>query len=145
MVGAKAASRQAGTDSDDAEDEHELAAVAVAQRAEPQDGRREAERVADGHEVEGRLRRVEGQPDRGQGDVGDGQVEVGDRRDEDQREEDEAALLGDLEAMAAGVVGAGDAGCAAVLVSASGRPSIHPLLAVSRPGRGGQGSGIGPG
>ena len=41
----------------DAEDQHHLAAVAVAERAEPEHRRGEAERVADGDEVESGLRR----------------------------------------------------------------------------------------
>ena len=73
-----------------AQDEHQLAAVAVTQRAEPQHRRRQTERVADGHEIERGLRGAERRADVGQGDVRHGQVQVGDRRDQDQREEDEA-------------------------------------------------------
>ena len=59
IVGAKAA-KQAGRDRRrDAEDQHQLAAVPVAQRAEPQDRSGEAERVADRDEVQRGLRRVE--------------------------------------------------------------------------------------
>ena len=87
--------RDAGRDrQQDAEDEHQLAAVAVAQRAEPQDRRRQPERVADGHQVERRLGRVECLADVGQGDVGDRQVQVRDGRHEDEREQDELAVLG---------------------------------------------------
>ena len=68
-----------------AEDQHQLAAVAVAERAEVEHRGGEAERVADGDEVELGLAGVERLADVGQRDVGDRQVEVGDRRDEDQR------------------------------------------------------------
>ena len=77
----------------DAQDQHQLAAVAVAQGAEPQDGGGQTERVADGHQVQRRLRRIERLADVGQRDVRDGQVQVGDRGDEDEREEDEPRLL----------------------------------------------------
>ena len=70
-----------------AEDDHQLAAVAIAEGAEVEDGRREAERIADGDEVELRLAGVEVLADVGQGDVGDREVQVGDRGDEDQRAE----------------------------------------------------------
>ena len=55
IVGANAASEAGRDRQQHAEDEHELAAVAVAQRAEPQHRRRQTERIADGHEVERRL------------------------------------------------------------------------------------------
>ena len=84
---------QAGRDRQpDAEHDHELAAVAIPERAEPQDRAGEAERVADGDEVELRLAGVERQADRRQGDVRDGQVEVGDRSNGDERGEHEAAI-----------------------------------------------------
>ena len=85
---AHAASSDAGQRDRDAEQQHRLAAVPVAQRAEPQHRRREPERVADGDEVELRLRRVEVQPDVGERDVGDRQRQVRDRGDDDQRAED---------------------------------------------------------
>ena len=55
----RAASRQAGIEQADAEDEHQLAPVAVADRAEIEHRGGEAEGVADRDEVEGGLRRVE--------------------------------------------------------------------------------------
>ena len=73
------------------EHDHQLAAVAVAQRAEPEHRRREPERVPHGDEVERRLRGVERLADVRQRDVRDRQVEVGDPRDDDQGEEDESA------------------------------------------------------
>ncbi len=72
-----------------AADQHHLAAVPVAERAEVEHRRREAERVAHRDQVERGLRRVERLADVGQRDVGDREVQVGDRGDEDQREEDE--------------------------------------------------------
>ena len=77
----------------DAQDQHQLAPVAVAQGAEPQDGGGQTQRVADGHQVQRRLRRIERLADVGQRDVRDGQVQVGDRGHEDEREEDESRLL----------------------------------------------------
>ena len=76
------------------EDQHELAAVPVAERAEPQHGGREPEGIAHGDEVQRRLGRVERRPDRRQGDVGDREVQVGDRRDQDQGGEHEPRTLG---------------------------------------------------
>ena len=72
----------------------QLAPVAVAQRAEPQDRGGQTERVADGHEVERRLRGVERLADVRQRDVGDRQVQVGDRGDEDQGEQHQLAAFG---------------------------------------------------
>ena len=92
--GAKPASSEAGIESPMPEQQHHLAPVAVAERAEVEDRGRQPERVADGDQVERRLAGAEGLADVGQGDVGDRQVEVGDRRDEDQRREDEAGALG---------------------------------------------------
>ena len=77
-----------------AEQEHELSAVAVADRAEVEDRRGEPERVADGDEVERHLAGVEVQRDVGQRDVGDREVEVRDSGDEDQRDEDDAGAVG---------------------------------------------------
>ena len=77
----------------DAEQQHHLAAVPVAERAQPQHRRCEAERVADGDEVELGLRGVEREADRRQGDVGHGQVQVRDRRDDDQRPQDHLAVV----------------------------------------------------
>ena len=88
-VGAQAARMHAGIDEPDAEDEHELAAVAVAERTEVEHRGGKAQRVADGDEVERGLRGVERLPDVGQRDVGDRQVQVGDRRHQDQRDEDD--------------------------------------------------------
>ena len=90
-VGGEQACRDRETD---AEDEHHLAAVAVAERTEPEDRRRQAERVADRDEVEAGLAGVEVLADLGQGDVGDGEVQVGDRGDEDEREQHEALPVG---------------------------------------------------
>ena len=90
------ASRHAGIDSSTPSDQHHLAAVAVAERAEVQHRRRQTERVADRDQVEGGLRRVERLADVGQRDVGDREVQVGDRGDEDQREEDEGPAPGAL-------------------------------------------------
>ena len=73
-----------------AEQQHQLAPVAVAERAEVEHRGGEAERVADRDQVERRLRRVEVLADRRQRDVGDRQVQVRDAGDEDQRDEDEA-------------------------------------------------------
>ena len=75
-----------------AEDEHHLASVAVAERAEVEHRGRQPERVPDRDQVEHHLRRVERLPDRRQSDVRDRQVQVRDRRDEDQADEDDAAL-----------------------------------------------------
>ena len=76
-----------------AEEQHQLAPVAVAERAEVEHRRGETERVADCDQVERGLRGVERLADRGQGDVGDSQVQVGDRRDQDQRDEYETRTL----------------------------------------------------
>jgi hypothetical protein len=70
-----------------------LASVAVADRAEPEHGGRQAQREPDRDEVQGDLRRVERIPDRGERHVRDGEVEVGDRRHEDQGEQDLLRLL----------------------------------------------------
>ena len=85
--GAQAASRHAGTERTTPEQQHHLAPVAIAERAQVEHGRGEAERVADGHQVELRLRGVERLADVGERHVGDGEVEVGDGRHEDQRAE----------------------------------------------------------
>ena len=74
-----------------AEDQQQLAPVAVADRAEVQDRRGEAERVADRDEVQRHLRGVEFPADLGQRDVGDREAEVGDGGDRDQRREHERA------------------------------------------------------
>ena len=91
--GAKPATSDAGIGQPHAEDDHELAAVAVAERAEPEHGGGEAERVADRDEVQRRLRRVERLADVGQRDVRDREVEVRDRGDQDQRDKHEARPL----------------------------------------------------
>ena len=67
-----------------AEHQHHLAAVAVAEGTEPQHRRGQAERVADGDDVEPRLGGVEGGADVGEGHVGHREVQVGDGGDEDQ-------------------------------------------------------------
>ncbi len=74
-------------------DEHHLAPVPVAEGAEVEDRRREAERVPDRDQVERRLRRVERLADVGERDVRDREVQVGDRGDEDQRDQDQRAAL----------------------------------------------------
>ena len=76
-----------------ADDQHELAPVPVPQRTEVEHRCGEAERIAHGDQVQGRLRRVERRADRRQRDVGDGQVQVRDRRDQDQREQDQPAAF----------------------------------------------------
>ena len=81
-----------------ADDQHHLAPVAVAHRAEVEHGGGETERVADGDEVELRLPGVEGLADGRQRDVGHRQIEVGDRRDQDERGEDEPQRRGVVEA-----------------------------------------------
>src|SRR5262249_11933761 len=75
------------------EQEQELPPVAIADRAEVQHRRGEAERVSDRDQVERRLRGVEVLPDVGQRDVRDGEVEVRHARDDDQREQDEPGPL----------------------------------------------------
>ena len=90
-VGGEQACRNRETD---AEDEHHLAAVAVAERTEPEDRSGQAERVADRDEVEAGLSGVEVLADLGQGDVGHGEVQVRDRGDEDEREQHEALPVG---------------------------------------------------
>ena len=92
-LGAYAASRHAGIDRRDAQDQHQLAAVTVPDRTQVQHRGRQAERVADGDQVQRRLRRVEGLADRRQRDVGHREVEVGDRRAQDQRSEDQTGTL----------------------------------------------------
>ena len=95
LVGRRPRREDAGGDRQpDAEDEHQLAPVPVAERAEVEHRRRQAERVADRDHVERRLRRVERLADVGQGDVGDREVQVRDRGDEDQRDEDDRRVLG---------------------------------------------------
>ena len=88
-VGAQAASRQAGIDSAMPEDQHQLAPVAIADRAEVEHRGGEAQGVADRDQIERRLARVELLGDRRQGDVRNREVQVRNRRDEDQRGEDE--------------------------------------------------------
>ena len=94
LVGRRPGGEQAGGDRQrHAQEQHQLAAVAVAERAEVEHRGGQAERVADRDQVERRLRGVERLADVGQGDVGDRQVEVRDRGDQDQRDEDEAGAL----------------------------------------------------
>ena len=87
-----AASSEAGIASAVPSQQHLLAAVAVAERAEVEDRGGEPERVADGDQVEAGLAGVEGLADVRQGDVGDREVEVGDRGDGDQRRQHELRL-----------------------------------------------------
>ncbi len=97
LVGGSEPGEQGGRDRQShAEHDHQLAAVAITERAEPEHRRREAERVPHGDQVERRLRGVERLADIGQCDVRDRQIEVGDPRDDDQREEDELRPLGCL-------------------------------------------------
>ena len=95
LVGRRVRGQQARGDGEEhSEHEQELAPVAVADRPQPENGRREPERIADRDQVERRLGRVEGRADRRQGDVGHREIEVGDRRDEDQRDENEPSPFG---------------------------------------------------
>ena len=94
-VGGRQPGQQRGRDREPhAEQQHRLAPVAVAERAQVEDRGGEPERVADRDQVERRLAGAEGLADVRQGDVGDGEVEVGDGGDQDQRREDEAGALG---------------------------------------------------
>ena len=94
MLDAVAAMIEAGIASSVPSDQHHLAPVAVAQRAEVQHRGGEPQREADRDQVERGLRGVEGLADVGQGDVGDRQVEVRDGRDQDQREQDQPGAPG---------------------------------------------------
>ena len=151
LDGRRERGQQAGRDREQhAQDQHQLPAVPVAEGAEPQHGRREAERVADRDQVERGLGRVEGQPDGGQGDVRDREVEVGDGRDQDQGDEDQPGVL-----RAAAGLGrrGGSGGCGGSRCLAHGRPagrfdglpavrgerSTPASPRVSPPRRGGQG------
>ena len=78
----------------DAEEEHASCGRSGRRGAQPQDRRGEAQRVADGDEVERHLRGVERGADRRQRDVRDREIEVRDGRDEDQRREDQSPTLG---------------------------------------------------
>ena len=71
----------------DAEHEHRLAPVPVAERAEVEHGRGEPERVPHRDQVEGGLRRAERLADRRQSHVRDREVQVRHRGDQDEREE----------------------------------------------------------
>ena len=62
-----------------AEEQHHLAAVAVAERAEPEHRAGQAQRVPHRDQVELRLRGVEGRADGWQRDIRHGQRQVGDR------------------------------------------------------------------
>ena len=95
LVGGRIRRQQARGDREEhSEHEQKLAPVAVADRPQPEDGRRKPQRIADRDQVERRLGRVERRADRRQGDVGDREVEVGDRRNEDQRDENEPRPFG---------------------------------------------------
>ena len=76
-----------------ADDQEELASVAIADRAEIEHRGGEAERVADCDQVERGLAGVELGGDRRQGDVRHRQVQVRDRGDEDERDEDETRAV----------------------------------------------------
>ena len=71
-----------------------LAAVAIADRAEVEDRRRQPERVADRDQVDHRLAGVEVLADVRQGDVRHRQVQVGDPGDADQRRQHERGARG---------------------------------------------------
>jgi hypothetical protein len=73
-----------------AQDQHQLASVAVAEGAEVEHRRGEPQRIPDGDQIERRLAGVERLADVRQCDVGDGQVEIGNGRNQDERDEDEA-------------------------------------------------------
>jgi hypothetical protein len=73
-----------------AENEHELAPVAVTQRSEVEHRRCQSERVAHGNQVELGLSRVERLADVRQRHIGHSQVQVRDRGDKDERDEDQA-------------------------------------------------------
>ena len=89
------AGQQRGRDREGhAEEQHHLAPVAVAERAQVEHRGGEAERVADGDQVERVWPGVEGLADVGQRDVGDREVQVRDRGDQDQRAEHEPGALG---------------------------------------------------
>ena len=89
--------QQAGRDRQQhAEDEHELPPIAIPECAEPEHRRGQTERIADGNEIEGGLRRAERRADVREGDIRYRQVQVGDGRDEDQGQQDKPGLLGRL-------------------------------------------------
>ena len=87
----------------DAQDQHQLAAVAVAERAEVEHRRSETERVPDRDQVERRLRGVERLADVGKRHVGDREVQVRDRGDQDQRERERSACAAELRQVARSV------------------------------------------
>ena len=78
-----------------ADQQHRLAPVAVSQRAEVQHRARESKRVPNRDQVQRGLRGLEGGADRWKSDVGHRQVQVGDGGDQDQRDENQRAVLGD--------------------------------------------------
>ena len=78
----------------DAEDQHHLATVPVAEGTEIQHRRRQTQRVAHRDQVHRGLRGVEGLADVGKCHVGDGKVEVGDRGDQDQGKQDPPGARG---------------------------------------------------
>ena len=92
IVGANDGNQARRNGEADAQQQQQLAAVPIAERPEPQDRGGQAQRVADSHQVERRLRGVERRADRRQRDVGDRQVQVGDGRHEDQRREDDPPI-----------------------------------------------------
>ena len=93
-VGARCPRREAreGYRQDRTEEQHLLAAVAVTDRAEIQDGGRESQAVADGDEVQLGLRGVEIPTDRRQRDIGDGEVQVGHCRSQDQGDQNQRSV-----------------------------------------------------
>ena len=94
----------------------------------------EAERVADGDEVQRGLRRVERDADVGQRDVGDRQVQAGDCCDQDEREEDERAVLRRSGSLNGTCRPAGRFGPSHLLVQqAEPAPVRRPRRASSRP------------
>ena len=68
-----------------AEEEHELAAIAVTERPEVEHRHRQAQGAADRDEVDLSLASIEGLADIGEGDIRHAQIEIGDDRREDQR------------------------------------------------------------
>jgi hypothetical protein len=77
-----------------AQDQHELASVAVADRSEVEHRRGEAQGIADRDQIERRLPGIELLGNRRKRDIGHGQVEVGDGRYQDERDEDKPRTVG---------------------------------------------------
>ena len=100
--GAKAGDQSGRYRQRHAEQQHELAAVAVAERAQPQHRAGQAQRVADRDQVELGLRGVKVGADGRQRDVRHRQRQVGDGRHNDQCGEDNSRLLGPVEGISPG-------------------------------------------